>query len=135
MYNVKPKRVLSQINVTSLVDVMLVILIVFMVTAPMIQEGIDVNLPKVEASAIKADEEPFIITVTERGSLLINKNKVALKDLEKKLRAISKRKKLDIVLLRADERVPYGKVVTAIARVRKAGIQRIGMVTQPLEGK
>jgi biopolymer transport protein TolR len=134
-YNVKTKRVLSQINVTPLVDVMLVILIIFMVAAPMIQEGIDVNLPKVEASAIKADKEPLILTIDKQGRIRINKNRIKLSDLEKKLKAISSRKKVEMILLKADKDVSYGYVVKTITKVRKAGIQKIGMVTEPLQGK
>ncbi len=134
-YNVKTKRVLSQINVTPLVDVMLVILIIFMVAAPMIQEGVDVNLPKVEASAIKAEEEPLILTIDKQGRILINKNRIKLSDLEKKLKAISSRKKVEMILLKADKDVNYGYVVKAITKVRKAGIHKIGMVTEPLQDK
>ena len=125
------KVILSQINVTPFVDVMLVLLIIFMVTAPMLQEGLDVNLPVVTAKALSVEEEPIIITVTEEGNLFINKNKITLTGLDKKLNAIYSRKKEKMVLIRADEKVPYGFVIQAMAEIRKAGIERVGMVTQP----
>jgi biopolymer transport protein TolR len=126
------KRViLSQINVTPFVDVMLVLLIIFMVTTPMLQEGLDVNLPVVKANALSVEEEPIIITITEEGKLFINKNKITLTGLDKKLTAIYSRKKEKMVLIRADEKVPYGFVIRTMAEIRKAGIERIGMVTEP----
>ena len=125
------KVVLSQINVTPFVDVMLVLLIIFMVTVPMMQEGLDVNLPVVKASALSVEEEPIVITITDEGKLFINKNKITLSGLDKKLNAIYSRKKDKMVLIRADEKVPYGFVIKTMAEIRKAGIQRVGMVTEP----
>jgi biopolymer transport protein TolR len=125
------KVILSQINVTPFVDVMLVLLIIFMVTVPMMQEGLDVNLPVVKASALSVEEEPIVITITDEGKLFINKNKITLSGLDKKLNAIYSRKKEKMVLIRADEKVPYGFVIKTMAEIRKAGIQRVGMVTEP----
>lgn len=127
----KKKEVLSQINVTPFVDVMLVLLIIFMVTVPMMQEGLEVNLPVVKANALSVEEEPIIITITDEGKLFINKNKITLSGLGRKLIAIYSRKKDKMVLIRADEKVPYGFVIKTMAEIRKAGIQRVGMVTKP----
>ncbi|MFQ5586792.1 MAG: protein TolR [Thermodesulfobacteriota bacterium] len=133
VYRTKPKSVLSQINVTPLVDVMLVLLIIFMVTAPMMQEGIDVNLPKVTAGGVTAGDEPLVVTIDRKGNLFLERRKMTPGQFGKKLTAIQKRKKETMVLLRADAKVPYGYVVKAMAEIRKAGIQKVGMVTEPLE--
>jgi len=122
---------MSQINVTPFVDVMLVLLIIFMVTAPMMQAGIDVELPKVEASAIESPEEPIVITIDSRERIHLGKKAVSAEDLGKRLKAINKARPGRTVLLRADEKVAYGVVVQTIAAVRKAGIEKIGMVTEP----
>ncbi len=126
------RRLLSQINVTPLVDVVLVLLIIFMITAPMMQEGIDVNLPRVEASAITTQEEPLVVTITRNGKVLLNDREIKASELEGKLRAIFKVKRERMVLLRADREVPYGYVVRTMADIRRAGIEKIGMVTEPV---
>jgi len=133
VYRAAPKSVLSQINVTPLVDVMLVLLIIFMVTAPMMQEGIDVNLPKVTAGSVTASDEPLVVTIDRKGRIFLEKRKIADDQLGKKLTAIMKRKKERMVLLKADDRVPYGHVVKVMAEIRRAGIEKVGMVTEPLE--
>jgi len=133
VYRSKPKSVMSQINVTPLVDVMLVLLIIFMVTAPMMREGIDVNLPKVTAGTVSASDEPLVVTIDRKGQVFLEKRKISTDKLGKKLAAIVERKKEKMVLLKADSKVPYGRVVTTMAAIRRAGIEKVGMVTEPLE--
>ncbi len=131
------RRHLSQINVTPLVDVMLVLLVIFMVTAPMMQAGIDVNLPKVEASAIKSDEQSIVVTVDRLGRLYINDSPASAASLTQRLSAMSgsmNKEKTATVVLRADASVPYGKIMEAMAQIRKSGITRIGLMTEPEEG-
>lgn len=129
------RRHLSQINVTPLVDVMLVLLVIFMITAPMMQAGIDVNLPKVEASAIKSDEQSIVVTVDKRGRLYVNDSHVSSASLMQRLSSMSDgTDKNATVVLRADASVPYGKIMEAMAQIRKAGITRIGLMTEPEEG-
>jgi biopolymer transport protein TolR len=132
---VADRRVLSQINVIPLVDIVLVLLIIFMITAPMLEEGIDVNLPKVEAAGLPTPREPVIITINSKGHIFINKKRLKPAELGKKLKAIFKRRDDEMVLLKADAVVPYGLVAAAMAEIRKAGIVKIGMVTEPLMEK
>jgi len=124
---------MSQINVTPLVDVMLVLLIIFMVTAPMMREGIDVNLPKVTAGSVSASDEPLVVTIDRKGQVFLEKRKISTDKLGKKLAAILEKKAEKMVLLKADAKVPYGHVVTTMAAMRRAGIEKVGMVTEPLE--
>jgi biopolymer transport protein TolR len=126
---------MSTINVTPFVDVMLVLLIVFMVAAPMMTEGIDVKLPEVEATGLNVPEEPLIVAVNAKGAFFINNNKIKIGELEAKLRAIFKSRKDKMVLLKADSRVAYGSVAKAMAEIRAAGITDIGMMTEPVKGK
>jgi biopolymer transport protein TolR len=122
---------ISQINVTPLVDVMLVLLVIFMVTAPIIQQGVQVNLPQTKASAIAGSEEPLIVTVAKDGKIYLNDNVVSLPDLGTKLTAIRKLQSDKQVYLRADQDVRYGTVMKTIAEIKKAGIEKLGMVSRP----
>jgi biopolymer transport protein TolR len=126
---------ISQINVTPLVDVMLVLLVIFMVTAPIIQQGVQVNLPQAKAGAITSEEEPLIVSITRNGRLYLNDNPVTLADLRKKLAAIRQLKADKEVYLRADQDVRYGVVMGAIEAIKEAGITRLGMVTRPAPEK
>ncbi|MCU0572043.1 MAG: protein TolR [Syntrophobacteraceae bacterium] len=126
------RSMLSEINVTPFVDVMLVLLIIFMVTAPMMTQGIDVKLPESSAPAIPSDEERLVVTVHKDRNLFINEHPVNLDVLGEKLLAmIQNRPSQRGVFLRADESVPYGVVMQVMSVIRQAGIDQIGMVTEP----
>ena len=124
---------MSDINVTPFVDVMLVLLIIFMVTAPMMMQGVEVNLPKTETRRIKSQEDPLILTINKKKEIFIETHRIKLDDLEKKaLRIFANRREKEI-LLRADKDVPYGFVIKVVSRIKKAGIEKLGMVTEPLD--
>src|SRR5262245_27501894 len=122
---------ISQINVTPMVDVMLVLLVIFMVTAPIIQQGVQVNLPQARTNAIPGTEEPLVVTIAKNGRIYLNDNAVSLTELGQKLRAIKKLKADKQVNLRADQDVRYGTVMKTIAEIKQAGIEKLGMVTRP----
>lgn len=126
------KRFMSDINVTPLVDVMLVLLIIFMVAAPMMTEGVDVNLPKTTAKSIKTQDEPLILTVNKKGEIFLENQAVPLQGLETKIQKIFQNRREKEILVRADKDVTYGVVIDVIARVKKAGIDKLGMVTEPI---
>lgn len=129
------KGMVAEINVTPLVDVMLVLLIIFMVTAPMMTQGVDVKLPESSAPAIPSEDERLVVTVTQERQVYINDNLVELKDLEGKLSAIAQNRQDNKgVFLRADEKLQYGFVMEVMGMIRQAGIEQIGMVTDPLKG-
>jgi len=124
---------MAEINVTPLVDVVLVLLIIFMVTAPMLQMGIDVNLPRVKAKSIDVSEEKIVLTINNAREIFINKSMIPLADLHVKLEGIFASRIEREVFLRADRDVPYGFVVEVMSQVRKAGIDTLGMITEPPE--
>lgn len=123
---------ISDINVTPLVDVMLVLLIIFMVTAPMMTHGIKVDLPETELKSIKTQEDPLVLTITKKKEIFIENYKVGLDDLKEKLRKIFANRTAGEILLQADRNVSYGYVMTVMSQVKEAGITKVGMVTEPL---
>jgi biopolymer transport protein TolR len=127
----QPRTPLAEINVTPLVDVMLVLLIVFMITAPMLQQGIDVNLPEATGAPQPRQQEQLILMVTKQGTLYLNQTAYTLETLRPKLRALHQAHRTQQIVLRADAAVPYGTVVRVMDEVKKAGIHRLGMITQP----
>jgi len=123
---------ISDINVTPLVDVMLVLLIIFMVTAPMMTHGVKVDLPETESKSIKTQEDPLILSITKEKEIFIENYKVELDDLGDKLGQIFANRAAKEVLLQADKGVSYGFVMTVMSQVKEAGITKVGMVTEPL---
>jgi biopolymer transport protein TolR len=125
----------SQINVTPLVDVMLVLLIIFMVTAPIIQQGVEVSLPKVKAAAIPGKEEQFVVSITRDRQIYLNDTRMTAEALTTKLGAIAHERPDREVFVRADEQVPYGDVIRTMAAIKAAGVENVGMVTEmPMGG-
>ncbi len=124
---------MSDINVTPLVDVMLVLLIIFMVTAPMMMQGVEVDLPQTTTKSIKTKEDPMILTINKKREIFLEKHQIKLENLEPKVKSILKYRKNKEVLLRADKDVPYGFVIEVMAGAKRAGIDKLGMVTEPLE--
>ncbi len=120
----------SQINVTPLVDVMLVLLVIFMVTAPIIQQGVEVNVPRVKAAALPGKEQQFVVSITHNQDVYLNDTRLSLDQLTEKLQAISGERRDREVFVRADEDVPYGVVIRTMAAIRAAGIENVGMVTE-----
>lgn len=124
-------RLVSEINVTPLVDVVLVLLIIFMVTAPMLQMGIDINLPQVKSRTLDVSEEKLVLSVNGKKEIFINNYKTNLAELGVKLENIFKSRIEREVYMRADKDVPYGFVVQVMSEVRKAGVDKLGMITEP----
>jgi biopolymer transport protein TolR len=129
------KRFLADINVTPFVDVMLVLLVIFMVTAPMMQEGIDVNLPQAHGKSLPSKEKRITISITKDSEIYLNERKVEFSLLEDTLRKIYQNRSDREIFLRADQTVPYGFVVKTMGAIKSAGIEQLGMITVPLESK
>src|SRR5262245_18497871 len=118
----------SQINVVPLVDVMLVLLVIFMVTAPILQQGVSVQLPQAKAGALSGEEDQLVCTVGQKGVVHLKDNAIPIDQLGPKLEAVVRLQPDKQVFLRADRSVPYGEVVRVMAAVKSAGIQGLGMI-------
>ncbi len=123
---------MSQINVTPLVDVMLVLLVIFMVTTPILQQGVGVELPRVEADPMAGQEDQLVVAVSREGGVYLNAAELELEALQTTLAAAVRNRPDQTVYLRADKNVMYGRVVEVMAAVRRAGVVRLGMVTEAL---
>ena len=120
----------SDINVTPLVDVMLVLLIVFMVTSPMLVAGVNVDLPKTKASALSGHDEPIVISINKFGSTFIHDNQIKLNEMSEKLSAILKEKKDTRIFVKADKSIDYGKVMEVFGVIKSAGFTNVALVTE-----
>ncbi|MFO7750119.1 MAG: protein TolR [Desulfobacteraceae bacterium] len=126
-------QLMSEINVTPFVDVMLVLLIIFMVTAPMMVQGVDVNLPKTASGPMEKSEEHLVISVRQDRTVYINDQAIGVELLAEKLLKILENLDTRTVYLRADKSVPYGMVVDVMSRVKNAGVEKLGIITLPDE--
>jgi biopolymer transport protein TolR len=122
---------IAAINVTPLVDVMLVLLVIFMVTAPIIQQGVSVDLPKVAGGPLATQEAPLVVSVDRAGRFSLANDVLSLADLTTRLRTIAAAKPNQQIYVRADQAVPYGQVMRAMGALRDAGLVRVGLVTEP----
>jgi biopolymer transport protein TolR len=124
-------RPLSEINVTPFVDVMLVLLIIFMVTAPMMQQGLEVDLPETTSQPMRLQDDSLVLTVKKDGSVLLANALVPAEELEEKLKAVLEGRESEDIFLRADKEAPYGAVVKVMAAARAGGAKALGVVTEP----
>lgn len=128
-------RLISDINVTPFVDVMLVLLVIFMVTAPMMMQGVDVALPETTSQPLAAKKENLVITINNQNQIFINNYKVEIDFLQEKLNKILEGRDSREVYLRADREISYGFVVRVMAEIKAAGVDKLGMVTEPINEK
>jgi biopolymer transport protein TolR len=124
-------RFMSDINVTPFVDVMLVLLIIFMVTAPMMTQGVDVALPEATAEPLPAETEHLMISIDNKATIFINDVPVTVEDLNEKLKRIMSNRSDREVYLKADKDIHYGTVVRVMSEIKLAGVEKLGMVTIP----
>jgi len=133
MFDTRRRRFLAEINIIPLVDVVLVLLIIFMVTAPMLYRGMDITLPTSQSNTIKPDER-LVLTIERDQKMYLDKDQLSLEQLEFKLKQ-AKQHNADVsIYLRADQAVPYGTVVRVMDQIKRAGIEKLGMVTDPVPG-
>jgi len=120
----------SEINITPMVDVMLVLLIIFMVAAPMMTTGVTVDLPESKAAPIAGQDEPISISITADGKVYIQKSVIQLKDLQTKLKAITGEKKDTRIFVRGDKSVDYGKIMQVVGEINAAGFGKVALITE-----
>jgi len=127
----KHSELMSEINVTPFVDVMLVLLIIFMVTAPMMIQGLNVDLPEATAKPLDSEKEHLVITINKDQQIYINDFEVTVEFLREKLQKILQGRTDRDVYLKADKSIPYGIVVQVMAEIKSAGVEQLGMITEP----
>jgi biopolymer transport protein TolR len=127
----KNSELMSEINVTPFVDVMLVLLIIFMVTAPMMIQGLNVDLPEATAKPLDSEKEHLVITINKDQQVYINDFEVTVEFLREKLQKILQGRTDRDVYLKADKSIPYGIVVQVMAEIKSAGVEQLGMITEP----
>ncbi len=127
----KSRATLSEINITPLVDVMLVLLIMFMVTTPLMQQGIEVDLPKTSSAGVELNDEPFVLVIDAGQKMTAGKQNIVMADLRPKIKAIFQNRKNKQVYIQADRKVDYGFVAEAMGEIRAAGVFNIGLITVP----
>ncbi len=129
------KQQFTEINVTPFVDVMLVLLIIFMVTAPMLTAGVEVDLPDSKAGSLQGKDEPLSVTIKPGGIVFIQETKIQSENLVPKLKAIAGEKFDTRIFVRGDESIPYGEVMTIVGEISHAGFRKVALVTEQLTGR
>src|SRR5512132_4636771 len=126
-------RPMSEINVTPMVDVMLVLLVIFMLTAPLLTAGVQVDLPKTSAAAVQGQDEPIAVTVDRRGRIFIQESEVTLDTLAPRLGAVAQNNRDIRAFVRGDQGIPYGRVMAVIGAVHSAGFGKVALLTRPVD--
>lgn len=127
----KDSEPMGEINVTPLVDVMLVLLIIFMVTAPLLTQGVNIDLPDAESPAMQQNVEPLVVTIRENGKIFIQKRAIEIKKLAPRIKALRQQKPDLPVFIRGDAKTPYGRIAEVMSLLETAGIRKVGLVTEP----